>query len=144
MRIIQKYRAAFIYGKALKKFLNGNYKNAISHFEEVLKLEPMYGHRGYTRYYLGRAFFALNDTKRAKEEMSAAYNMLRERILVDKNEKDSSYFETLADEYIQLLLKLDENALAKEIKFDRKKVIQGKERGHSKEKRKTSGSGLKY
>jgi lipoprotein NlpI len=132
MRIIQRYRAAFIYGKGLKKFLNGNYKGAISHFEEVLKLEPMYGNKGYTRYYLGRAFFALDDTKRAKEEMSDAYNMLRERILADKeNEKDGRYLDTLADEYIQLLLKLNEKALAKEIKIDREKVLRGKTEGVS-------------
>jgi tetratricopeptide (TPR) repeat protein len=124
MRIIKKYKAAFIYGKALKQFFNGNYKNAINYFERVLELEPRYGNRGYTRYYLGRSFFAVEDTERAKEEMSAAYNMLKKRIVSEKNEKDMNYFKSLTHEYIQLLSSLNEISLAQEIKDDKEKMVK--------------------
>lgn len=116
MKILNKYKASYLYGKALSKFLKGKYDEAILIFENICLLDSKYKNEGYTRYYLARSYNFLDQKEKAKKEMAIAYDMIKSRVQKDTERKDIEYLKTLSSEYSNLLKKVGENKLAETIR----------------------------
>jgi tetratricopeptide (TPR) repeat protein len=124
MRYFKELKAAFLFGKAIKCFLNKNYSNAISLFVKILEITPNDKDIRFTNYYLGRSYFATGKNAEARGQMSDAYNLFLEKIKADNNEKDFKYFRTLSREYIQLLNILGDHNLMEDVSIERKRIMK--------------------
>jgi tetratricopeptide (TPR) repeat protein len=124
MKFFSKTKAAFLYGKAIKSFLSGNFNNAITLFRRILELNPDDKNIIFTHYYLGRSYFARQRNIEAKEQMSIAYSLFIDSFNNKQRVKDVDYFKTLTKEYIQLLHRIGDKTTAERIRAEKNKIIK--------------------
>ncbi len=123
MHILNKIKVAFLYGKALKRFNQKNYKGALSLFEKIQKMESEDNRKELTYYYLGICYLELGRNDDALKMLSSAYDIFRDLIERSKDENDIEYFITLTNEYIHLLFKVGKKNIANNVLIDRNKVL---------------------
>lgn len=78
MTLLRKWRAAFLYGRALGKFNRRKYKNAARLFRTVSTLETNDERKELTYSYLGRSYLALGQKNDTLEAMSSGVRTLSE------------------------------------------------------------------
>ncbi len=100
MKFLNEFRAGFIYGKGLKCLKKNNYASAAAFFEKACSINPEYRKKGYATYYLGLCYYKLGDKRKAKEEMSIAFNVLHKKVVNEKNQRDIEYFNALSNAWI--------------------------------------------
>jgi tetratricopeptide (TPR) repeat protein len=115
MKFLNEFRSGFIYGKGLKCLKKNNYASAAAFFEKACSINPEYRKKGYATYYLGLCYYKLGDKRKAKEEMSIAFNVLHKKVVNEKNQRDIEYFNALSNAYIQLLNEFGESNSANNI-----------------------------
>lgn len=127
MKLLKKWRADFLFGKALRLFEREKFNYAASIFEELEKIEAEINRAEYRKefnqYYLGRCYSALGKNYEAINMFSNAYPLLRKRIKSFNSVDDIHIFKILASEYIDLLTKTGQKSLAQKIGIDRDKFL---------------------
>ena len=123
MWFFNKARAAFLYGRALMRFKQKRFKDAVRLFETVCKLEPNDERKELTYSYLGRSYFALGQHHEALEIMSQAYELFLKRVQGIEDEIDKSEFKKFVKEYADALVKVGQDEHAREVLHEAEKFI---------------------
>jgi tetratricopeptide (TPR) repeat protein len=115
MWFFKRWKAAFLYGRALMRFRQKRYEDAVRLFGIVCKLEPEDERKELTYSYIGRSYLALGQYDEALRMMSIAYELFRGRYRITKDKNDQREFTKYVEEYVKILNKVGQNEKAKEI-----------------------------
>lgn len=124
MNILNKVKASFLYGKAIKRFNQKRYNDAANLLEKVNFLESENEQKELTYYYLGRAYSALRKNKEALNMFAKSYELFHGKFSKDINVNDVKTFIYLTNEYIHLLSKIGREKHAKNILLERNKLLK--------------------
>jgi len=127
MWFFKRWKAAFLYGRAIMRFRQKRYEDAVRLFEIVCKLEPDDERKELTYSYLGRSYLALRQYDEALRMMSRAYELFRGRSRIITDENDQREFTKFVGEYVKVLIKVGQNKRAKEIQQEVEKWQISKE-----------------
>lgn len=130
MWFFKRWKAAFLYGRALMRFRQKRYEDAVRLFGIVCKLEPDDERKELTYFYLGHSYLALGQHDEALRMMSRAYELFRGHYLIITDENDQREFTKFVDEYVKILNKFGQNERAKEIQREVEEWKISRERLH--------------
>ena len=118
---LTSYKNAYLHGRALGKFLKGNFKESARLFEKVCALESHNDERRELTFaYLGRCYLHLERYNEALKYLSMAFNEfnLNQRIHKFESEIERNEFSQFIKAYIYTLK--HEGQLAKSLKIEQK------------------------
>jgi len=129
MSIIDKWKAAYLYGRALARFHAGRYGEAVKLFETVCTLDPADDDVEICHAYLGRSYLAIGEVDQAISHMRRAYNYLVYNKSSDDWRQNDERSKLLSD-YSRALKKAGRFTEAEDVDLKAETMLQ-RQREHS-------------
>lgn len=115
MGLLTRLRASFLYGRALMRFNQKKYQDAVRLFEKVHLLDGDPERKELELAYLGRCLLALGRYNEALDYLSRAYEPFQKRSKTLKNDFERrEFFDTLSA-FSEVLQKVGQLDRAREI-----------------------------
>lgn len=99
MYFFRKWRASFLYGRAVMRFYQKRYEDTSRLMEKVCELDPNMERKEYCYSYLGRSYSALGQYDNALKLMLQAYELFKNQIIEDdyKQREFVDFMEAFSD-----------------------------------------------
>lgn len=124
MSFIEKWIAAYLYGRAIMGFYKQRYKDTVRLLEKVRKLDSDNEQKELFCSYLGRSYLALERYDDALEMMSLAYELFLKKSENMEEEFERQEFKQFLNAYIELLEKVGQTERAQDIAHEQRFVLE--------------------
>ena len=135
MGVFAKWRASFLYGRALRRFYQKNYLDAARLLQKVCELDPHHERNELYHSYLGRSYLSLGRYDDALQVLCRAYEPFRKRSQqLDTDFGRQEYVDTL-NALSDVLHKVGQSSRAREVAHEAEEYLinTGRyEKGHEK------------
>lgn len=115
MALLTRLRASFLYGRALMRFHQKKYNDAVRLFEKVYMLDSQCDRKELELAYLGRCLLALGRYNEALDYLSRAYEPFRNRSKALKSDFEQREFLDTLNAFSEVLRKMGQVDRAQKI-----------------------------
>lgn len=126
MRILNKIKAAFLLGRAFKKFEQKRYNEALDLFELIQSLSPDMERKEVVYYHVGMSYHELGKNIEGLQALAKAYDVFNSKIYHTQDENYLRIFLSLVSVYAQLLKDVGKAELSASIFRTRDTVLSSR------------------
>lgn len=116
MTLFAGLRAACLYGRALARFHQRRYQEAVRLLKKVCQLDPYHERNDLYQAYLGRSYLALGRYEDALKQLSYAYDPFCRRSHLLKEDMEKREFVEFLTAFSTVLEKVGQRERAQEVK----------------------------
>jgi tetratricopeptide (TPR) repeat protein len=116
MSFLAKWKASYLYGRALARFYQRRYAEAAQLLKKVCQLDPNHERNDLYYAYLGRSYLALGQIEYALDWLSRAYEPLCRRSHLLKEKREKREFVEFLTAFSTVLGKVGQGERAQEVK----------------------------
>jgi tetratricopeptide (TPR) repeat protein len=123
MALFAGLRAACLYGRALTRFHQRRYQEAVRLLEKVCQLDPYHERNDLYHAYLGRSYLALDQHDDALKHLSRSYDPFCERSHLLREDGEKREFVEFLIAFSNALGKVGQRERAQEVKHKAEKFL---------------------